>query len=349
MECSSCDEDCLGRTQSFMILAFDEIAAQENQWLLKRLKDAFPGISPAFAFRGTANWMRALAILCDSEEFEGMALHARHTPAQRRHPVNSSADTATCEFVFMAFQNLSALKIMADVDRPADLVRGAIATWYYGVYYAASAMVSAIDGSIQKDHRGTASAWDRQVVQNGLIPSPFDWRLPTLIKKDYEQLINQMRDGNNFGVTSTPINADQAMGACLSSLKGTASHEREAAESRMKSFKPFKDLDVNNFKTKAARLLRDDYLQNKVVGFLHQAFRYRGKANYRDVLYLGYGIENRPMLESLITDLGTVLNAFLHATSHYCAIRIERDVWGEFVADIAINCHLALETKVLEV
>jgi hypothetical protein len=46
--------------------------------------------------------------------------------------------------------------------------------------------------------------------------------------------------------------------------------------------------EVPNFRTKAARQKRDKRLLRE-VGFLHCAFRYRVKANYRDAIYLTYG------------------------------------------------------------
>lgn len=158
-----------------------------------------------------------------------------------------------------------------------------------------------------------------------------------------------MRGKNKHYANKRPQTVAEATGVCLSYLKGTADHEREAAEDRVKSFRQIRDLGVDKFRTKAARQVRDKYLDGKVICFLNQAFRYRGKANYRDALYLGYGTKHENFLVALLDDLFAALYAFLHASSHYCGMRIERDVWTTFVSDIRDNCHLQLKTNVLEV
>lgn len=161
-----------------------------DQWLFNRPKAARPEINPLFALLGTANWMRALAILVEDEERNGPSLDDLHADVQRRHPVNRRVDYNTCVFAFMSFQYLSSLRVMADANQPADLIRDAIVGWYYGIYYAASAVIAAVDGSVQEDHRGTDRAWDRQVIQNGYMPRPFAWRPATLVWTEYESTID---------------------------------------------------------------------------------------------------------------------------------------------------------------
>ena len=50
---------------------------------------------------------------------------------------------------------------------------------------------------------------------------------------------------------------------------------------------------------------------------MHQAFRYRGKANYRDALFLTYEAQVGTVLDGFIADLETVLTAFLTAAGHF--------------------------------
>lgn len=319
-----------------------------NRWLHERLKTEDPSIEPHFAFNGTVNWIRALAILVDDKQFCSRDLNYKYRKVNRRSPSVNQHDTSVFQFTFMAFQNLSALQAIVEAGYPSDFVRNAIVSWYYGVYYSASAMLAAADGSIQENHQNTANSWDRQVVQNDLIPHPFDLRTSTLVEKECDKEISNMRQGNHFNLEQRPDNKEEALGACLSYLKGTASYERERAKSRVKTFKEFKNLGVDDFRTNSARTIRDKHLEGKSVCFLHQAFRFRGKANYRDALYLGYGTEYTSRLEKLLRDLYAVLAAFLKAASHYCARRVKQNTWHEFIQDLRVNSRLKHNTDILQ-
>jgi len=70
-----------------------------------------------------------------------------------------------------------------------------------------------------------------------------------------------------------------------------------------------------------AKQLRDDKLRGRSAGFLHQAFRYRGKANYRDALFLTYEARVGKVIEGFIHDLEIVLRAFVIMAGAFCAIR----------------------------
>jgi hypothetical protein len=58
-----------------------------------------------------------------------------------------------------------------------------------------------------------------------------------------------------------------------------------AGRGRIKKSKDFKALGKADFGTKDAQRLRDPRLARRSVSFLHQAFRYRGKANNREALF----------------------------------------------------------------
>ncbi|MEH2749546.1 hypothetical protein QE238_31000, partial [Klebsiella pneumoniae] len=120
-------------------------------------------------------------------------------------------------------------------------------------------------------------------------------------------------------------------------------------EERVRTSRDFKALGVDNFRTKAAREVRDHALEKGQVNFLIQAFRYRGKANYRDSIFLSYGDNNEAIIEEFIQDLYDVAIGFIRATSHYCSRRVERGTWAEFVEDISDNSRLSIDSVVLEI
>lgn len=132
-------------------------------------------------------------------------------------------------------------------------------------------------------------------------------------------------------------------------MKGTHSYKKWEAEERVKNSKEFKALNVENFRKKVAQELRDKTLDKGQVNFLIQAFRYRGKANYRDSIFLSYGNNNKNTIEQFVNDLNIVSAGFIRAASHYCSVRVEKGTWKLFVNDIRNNTRLSLDIETIAV
>jgi hypothetical protein len=97
----------------------------------------------------------------------------------------------------------------------------------------------------------------------------------------------------------------------------------------------FLALGVDNFMTKAARELRDARLTGRPpVAFVHQAIRFRGKANYREALYLAHGATVNGEVRTFTQDMGDVLEAFLGMSAAFCSQRLDADLSREFLEDI---------------
>lgn len=222
-----------------------------------------------------------------------------------------------------------------------DLARVAIMTWYYGTYCAASAMVAAKEGTQQQDHMGTANAWDRQIVANGHAMAPFSYRLTTLENPAAEQEIAVLRGSNTFNTSTRPANPTEAFGACTSYLNGCREYRVWQVCEDLRH-KELPKLGLTDFRKAAAKQLRDARLRGKTLGYLHQAFRYRGKANYRDALFLTYGSSVGGTLNGFIEDLEIVLNAFIVMAGAFCARRIGPTLWQLFVADLSAQLQLAV-------
>lgn len=291
---------------------------------------------PRFALQSTVNWMRALAIVAQHERIDWSSMQQLYVNVQRSNLIEPAVNTVF-EQLLMSLHHLAALQAMAKAGSAIDLARVAVMTWYYGIYCAASAMIAAKDGSLQDDHTGTANQWDRQVAAPGLMPRPFKFRLTTLVKKAADAEISVMRNGSNFDVNNWPTNVDDAIGACASYLSGTRAH-REGKISQAMTVGELKKLELSDFRTKQARQLRDDRLAGKTLGFLHQAFRYRGKANYRDALFLTYEAQTGTVLDGFIGDLNAVLKAFLTAAGAFCFRRVSDADWHDYINDL--ECHL---------
>lgn len=319
------------------------------QWLLNRLFDTKDQPKPWFAFQGTVNWMRALSILVDNESFEDNKIKDHYKSVSRRK-ANSEADTLVFENVMMAFHNQASLiRLTEDVAHPYDVCRSAIISWYYATYFTCSAMIAAASGSTQETHAHTAKVWQSDIVDAGLVMSPFSPCLSSLVKNVVDVEILTYCGTKEYDLNTCPENDDEAWGAVVSYLKGTWGYEKRRVEERVKSSRAFKVLKVDNFRTKAARALRDEQLAKNVVNYLIQAFRYRGKANYRDSIFLSYGYDNSEKIEIFVQDLEKVSRAFQRMAACYLSRRVEEGTWSKLIEDLEDNSRLSIEAQYLAV
>lgn len=293
---------------------------------------------PAFSLPGTLNWMHALAILVKHNGIDQASMKAVCASVQKGTLTDQAANSAF-EQLLMSLHHLASLKAMGTLANKIDPARSAIVTWYYGVFHAASAMIASQDGSYQDNHGETANSWDRQFNGRPYVPAPFSYRVTTLIKKDMENQIVGLRGANTFNLNHEPTTPNEAFGACMSYLQGSANWRREYIEDEVKR-RDLAKLGLHNFRTRAAQEVRDARLQGKCYGFVHQAFRYRGKANYREALFISYGNHVEAMLNRFHSDLFVALEGFLCMAGAFCARRIGAELWNGFHDDLTANTSL---------
>jgi hypothetical protein len=299
-----------------------------NQWILETYKNNFP--DQKYAFLGTVNWMKALGIYIKHSDFESL-VNESYLNVQR---INSDKerDLMVFENLLMAYHNHASLSSLAKSDLSRyDISRTAIISWYYSVYFAGSAMIAALLGQNFETHTKTADVWLKH--------------LKSTVTKEVEESIIKLRSGNDYTVQQIPYTIDQAKGAILSYLKGSAGFERNKVEQRLLTTKEFKELGLSNFRKKIAQEKRDKQLKKNGVSFLHQAFRYRGKVNYRDSLFLTYGEDKTADIEQLIQDLEIVSNGFHKMCVSYIKARISKESWELFENDLNKNTRLSLKYK----
>lgn len=310
-------------------------------WLLNRLFETSDQPTPRFAFQGTINWMRGLSIVCANDGFNPNNLHQLYRSVNRR-PENVEADTLTFECIVMAMHNVSSLDQISTLSNPYGIVRSSIVAWYYAIYYASKAMLSASTGVNPQTHAKTGKLWQTEFVDKGLLQPPFDLSIRNLTPSNIKTTIRTIRSGNNNDLNTEPNNIDMAWGAIFSYLSGTADYEKWRCEEQVRSSSEFKKGGFADFRKKDARLLRDKKLSPAIVNFLVQAFRYRGKANYRDAIYLSYGADNSVTLRQFIRDLSKVAGSFVLMASHYSSKRVAKNSWVAFGKDISENVRFEL-------
>lgn len=286
-----------------------------------------------FALPATLHWMRAQAMLVTDRGLNFSSARTFYSRVQRKDLTEPQLNTV-CEQLLFSLHQMAALRALKPVTNKSDVARIGIVTWYYGVYGAASAMIAAGDGSFPETHAATALQWDRQFVARKLAMEPFSDRLSSLVSSDVTKELAVPQSRGHHSLTSTPTTVEQAWGCHAEYLSGTASWEQRNLEQRVRRTAAFKKLGVDNFRTKAARALRDDAFGKKSICFLHEASRYRGKANYRDAIYLAYGKSVPKLADDFIEDLTAVSTAFSAMAAGYCSVRMGSDRWSEFIEDL---------------
>lgn len=294
-----------------------------------------------FALPSTLNWMKALAILTTELGVDFQNARTFYQRVQRRDLAEPQLNSVFEQLLF-SLNQLAALRALTAVPNKADVARVGIVTWYYGVYGAASAMIAAADGSFPETHAMTALQWDRQFANPKLAMPPFADRLSSVKKTDADAELAAPRSRGQYSLTTTPTTLEQAWGCSAEYLSGTAAWERWNQEQRVRSSPAFKALEVEDFRTKAARELRDAAFVRKSICFLHEASRYRGKANYRDAIYLAYGKSVPTLVDGFIDDLAIVLSGFSAMAAGYSSVRMGRDRWTEFMTDLEARRAISL-------
>lgn len=297
-----------------------------------------------FALPSTINWMRALAILVKELNLSFSTAVRAYGAVQRRSMPDRDLNTV-CEQMLFTLNQLASLRAIANVENKADVARIGIMAWYYGVYGAASAIIAAGDGSFPDTHAATAQQWDRQFSATGLALEPFGDRLSSLRADAVSRDLAPIRARGKHSLTVTPTDPEQAWGCHAEYLAGTAKWEQWNIQERVRESKDFKALGVDSFRSVAARQLRDVAFDRRGIAFLHQASRYRGKANYRDAIYLAYGRSVPSLLEGFIDDLAAVLSAFGAMSAAYVSKRIGRQAWNAFLDDLEQKRSLSISPR----
>jgi hypothetical protein len=308
-------------------------------WLLDRLFTHQDQPKPRFAFQGTVNWLRALAIASAPPNFEDASLRPFFARVTRRTP-NQSADTLAYECLLMAMAQAAAARHLSSAPGNAyDACRSAIVSWYYANYYAGKAMLAARTGADPQTHAETARMFQTEIVVPKLAKYPFDLSITGLVPTNVQPRIDTLRGGSKADLNAAPTTALEARGALCSYLKGTCEYRQWELEEKVKKSSQFRALQVTDFRKAAARKLRDRALAPESVNFLSQAFRYRGKANYRDAIYLSYGANNATSVATLNADLAASALAFVRMAAHYVLRRVEAGTWTSYAADVMLQAR----------
>lgn len=296
-----------------------------------------------FMLGALINWMRSLSILLNHEDFKSAKLITFYSNISRREVIRES-DNMVLSNIFLAINFLSALEVFRTMpDKVNDLIRIAIINWYYGLFYSAKAMLTATDNSMIDNHAGLAKHWDRLIALKLYVPKPLSFRISSLVKKQSMQEIGLLE--NDFGKAILhelhPKDIGDAYKVYINYLKGTTKFYRDLKEEQIK-----RDNRIESFHAKQSKDIRDNVLKNHSCSFLHMAYRYRGRVNYRGAIFLGYGTTTNDF-QLYFEDLYDTLKVFLLLASIYCSKRIEENTWTPFVNNLKSKSNLSINTDFL--
>ncbi len=269
-----------------------------------------------YAFLGTINWMRALSFIIQANP-NLLDKYKKYLNNKIKKFYKHKDDFAVIfENILMAFHYINSLKTINSIitiDTISSITRTQIINWYYAIYYSTKAMTWSENKLYSEQHAGVAKDW-HELIKRNLVMEPFNFYLDSLVKEKYENKIEEYKKILKVPKVSKPLNRypeniSDAYAAILAYLQGTANFYREKKENEIKD-----KLGIDNFRKKINRQKRDNYLSKYFVNFLHEAFRYRGKANYRDSLFLMYKKEDNKedKLYELMRDLEIVGETFIN-------------------------------------
>lgn len=302
---------------------------------------------PEFALRGTVNWMRALAILTQDANFNTTVATIVRAANWKREDRQSVQDFAFAK-LFLAQSYLAALRSLTSIENPYDVARIAIVSWYYCIYFSSQAMLAITGQDVPQEHQKTAKVWLNQLVtgpSKSLIPYPFNLNVTSLVKATADKECEQQSRDTGRDINTTPFTLDQAHDAHVSYLKGCCVFYREKEEDRVRASRAFRDAKYNDFRKKSARDLRDTALSKRGVGFLDMAFRYRGKANYRDAIFLSYGTHStQTHMRRFVEDTHVVASTYYAMSRDCVSCRVPVDDWSHLLDDLRVNSRLTAAT-----
>jgi hypothetical protein len=200
----------------------------------------------------------------------------------------------------MALKRMSATVSNVPWARPS-----AIVCWYYAIYFCARSLFALMKMPVGEDHQVSARAFASTLRPK--LPHPLNMVASHISGQTYRVQLPTCGAVNPYDLSRSFFpTAGIARGMLVQYLGGTCKWFAERKRDQM-----VRNGEVANFRSKAAREKRDRRLL-KEVGFLHCAFRYRVKANYRDAIYLTYG--------DAMPGLFTPFLSHLAATARFAAI-----------------------------
>lgn len=312
-----------------------------SEWLYGLIKKSDDDRAPDFARQSHMNWARALSYELNAEHGatvvdQRAALRKHFEGSVKPRKVDEDHLVDVFEPLFGSIQGSTSLVSLASRDVvDAWECPTATVTWYYAVYNAFRAMFAARDRLPADTHASAVNALNGEL--RTLLPHPFDMVAERIKGEKYEDKLPHYLTERRAGGRSAAINGafsnnrTVARQIILEYLHGSAGYWAEVTRNKIVAKGPYE-----NFKTKAAQEVRDRALK-PAVNFLDCAYRYRGKANYRDAIFLSYGQAHARVGLPFVKDLANSGRFVTMMAAAYVRARLGSDAVGAFAADMKEN------------
>jgi len=310
-------------------------------WLYQQIVSENSDRKPRLALQSTLNWARALSFEITQEH--GETPIEQYESCMKVYCSNTQGNGATLgnsaifEPLFSALNNTLTIITLAHepskIDSRPWVLPGLIVSWYYAVYTSIRAILAANNISTPDTHAGVIKTLNNSFTNK--LPHPFNMQAAWVRNEEFDKKLPSYADQ---GLQSrNPISNFDGTRKCaqemlLAYLSGTTDREAGIIKERLKS-----KHKLTGFQTKDARQIRDEAFKQLQTNFLTCAFRYRGKANYRDAIFITYGAREILNRDEFLTALACSARfAFISALAFVC-YRVGSSTTTKFIYDLTEN------------
>jgi hypothetical protein len=206
----------------------------------------------------------------------------------------------------------------------------AVVTWYYAIYGSARSMFASAGQPVTDNHAAAMRTYVSVLRER--MPHPFDMIARHTKAEEYDLLLPCYPSTSKYDIKlAFAPSSHVARGMLLQYLSGTADWYLDRTKERLK-----RSHKIANFHKKEAKALRDKAVEQS-IGFLHSAFRIRGKANYRDAMFLTYGARELNASPEFVSSLATTARFATLAALALAERQIGSEAIQSFVRDLGSN------------
>ncbi len=301
-------------------------------WLDGIIKQTNPKWDPERAMQSSINWMRALRYeiaqehgYTSKEQFCSCQQHFADK-VEKKHIKTQLANIWGPLFHSLTFCLSIGSLFEKDATSPWMLPSGIIMN-YYASFNAIISILTAQNGDFKGDtHSKVINGLG--TIRN-LLPHPLNMVAERQEGEIYIPLLPNYPDAVKSKLeASFSDTREDAQGKILSYIKGTADWKSKEIKDNLR-----RKYRIDNFKSKANQELRNERLHSE-INYLNCAFRYRGKANYRDSMFLAYGRKHSWLNAQFVDDLRIVATFCFICALAYVHRRLGEENVRLFLKDI---------------
>lgn len=309
-------------------------------WLYDQITESRDDREPRLALLSTVNWARVVAFEIVQEhgsspkqQFESSLKNIR---ANFQGGGETLGNAAIFEPLFASLNFALSVASLSDQSNAALikpwLIPSTIVSWYYAIYNSFKAIYAACNIKAPDTHSGAIKTLSNTIVKK--MPHPFNMQAEWVKNEEFTKVLPSIHGETQGGQLISEFDGSRACAQkmLIGYLSGTTKREVDIAKERIANKNSFP-----SFRAKEARAIRDKELEKMKINFLSCAYRYRGKANYRDAIYISYGVNDINQQADFLGSLATSGKfAFINALA-VASFRLKNGEASKFLRDVDSN------------